>query len=77
MGAAFALLLAALYVGVAAGTWAAVRGAFLPSLVFVAVFALYLLLISSGPEATTRFRVPMAPFLAALAGLGWSRIVAR
>jgi hypothetical protein len=77
MAAAFALLLAALYVGVAAGTWGALRGTFIPSLVFVAVFVLYLLLISSGPEATTRFRVPIVPFLAALAGLGWSKIVAR
>jgi hypothetical protein len=73
LAALFVLFLAALYLGAAAGGFHALRDGRTASLVFLSLFPAYLQLISSGPEATTRFRVPMAPFLAALAGFGWSR----
>jgi len=77
LAAGCALLLGVLYLGAAGGAAAAIRRGDQGALVFLAAFVLYLLLISAGPEANTRFRVPMAPFLATLAGLGWSRMLAR
>ncbi len=70
--AGFASLLGMLYVGAGMGAVAALRSGRRAALALLAVFVLYFLLISAGPEANTRFRVPMAPFLATLAGLGWS-----
>lgn len=77
LSVALGLLLACLYLAASSGVLAAIRGGATASLVFLAVFLLYFLVISAGPEANTRFRVPMAPFLAALAGLGWSRRLVR
>ena len=42
-------------------------------LILAGVFILYFLLISAGPEANTRFRVPIMPFVAVLAGFGFAR----
>lgn len=41
-----------------------------PTLVLVLVVGIYFLVVSTGPEAYARFRVPLMPFLAALAGWG-------
>ena len=43
------------------------------ALIVCGAFILYFLLISAGPEANTRFRVPITPFLAVLTGFGFSR----
>jgi 4-amino-4-deoxy-L-arabinose transferase-like glycosyltransferase len=40
-------------------------------LVLVLALIVYFLIVSSGPEAYSRFRVPIAPFLALLAGCGF------
>jgi 4-amino-4-deoxy-L-arabinose transferase-like glycosyltransferase len=47
-----------------------IRSKNLPGLVLVFVVVIYFLVVSSGPEAYARFRVPLMPFLAALAGWG-------
>ena len=73
----FALPLGLSYLAACWGAATAIRSDQRAPLVFLAVFLFYLLLISAGPEANTRFRVAMTPFLAALAGLGWSRMLAR
>lgn len=39
-------------------------------LTLIIVMLSYLIVVSAGPEAYCRFRVPMAPFLCLLAGLG-------
>jgi 4-amino-4-deoxy-L-arabinose transferase-like glycosyltransferase len=77
LAAAFALLLGSLYLGAAAGASRAMREGARPALLFLAAFIAYFLLLSAGPEANTRFRVPIAPFVAVLAGFGWSRMLAR
>ena len=41
-----------------------------PTLVLVLVVGIYFLVVCAGPEAYARFRVPLMPFLAALAGWG-------
>ena len=41
--------------------------------VVVAVLA-YFVIISAGPEAASRFRVPLAPLLALLSAAGWQRL---
>lgn len=38
---------------------------------------IYFVLISAGPEAYSRFRIPIVPFLAILAGVGYEAILAR
>jgi len=43
-------------------------------LLILLTIPLYFLLISSGPEAWARFRFPMVPFIAILAGFGLQRI---
>lgn len=77
LGGLFAFVLAMLYLASCWGAATAIRRDHRASLAFLGVLLLYFLLISTGPEANTRFRVPMTPFLAALAGLGWSRMLAR
>jgi 4-amino-4-deoxy-L-arabinose transferase-like glycosyltransferase len=48
-----------------------------PLLALCGAVLLYLVAASSFLEANTRFRVPMAPFLALLAARGWTRSLAR
>lgn len=73
LAGAFALLLFSLYLGAAAGAGALVRSRNFAALVVTGGIAAYFVVVSAGPEANTRFRVPAAPFLAALAGHGWTR----
>jgi 4-amino-4-deoxy-L-arabinose transferase-like glycosyltransferase len=71
---ALALLhLIVLYSGVVIGL---VRRRFRAAGMVVAAAAIaYFVLASSGPEARARFRVPLAPLLAALSGAGWASMV--
>lgn len=69
----FAALLAALYAFALLGLWRLARARDFTSLSITLSFILYFVVMSAGPEATTRFRVPIAPFLAILAGAGTSR----
>ncbi len=39
--------------------------------------ALSLMILAAGPEAYARYRMPAAPFLAMLAGIGWCPRAAR
>jgi hypothetical protein len=64
--------LALLYAGAAAGLWLAWRQGSLRLLAPLLLTLGYLLLVSTGAEAYSRFRVPMAPLLAMLAGPGWA-----
>jgi hypothetical protein len=68
--------LALVYALVAIALWRRPRGARgVRDLVVLAVtLAAYLAVLSSGPEAYPRFRAPIAPLLAILAGLGAQRL---
>ena len=63
------------------GVLVAIRGLYLGSysddvsIIFLLSLAVCLLLLSSGPEATARFRIPSMPFLSVVASLGWIRAV--
>jgi 4-amino-4-deoxy-L-arabinose transferase-like glycosyltransferase len=46
-------------------------------LIFLGGFILYFVLISAGPEAYSRFRVPIMTFIAVLSGCGWSMVASR
>ena len=35
------------------------------------------MLLAAGPEGTARLRIPPLPFLAIIAGIGWTRIATR
>jgi 4-amino-4-deoxy-L-arabinose transferase-like glycosyltransferase len=62
--------LVALYVLVVIGLWAAWRQRRLRNCFIPIVVVLYLLLVSSGSDAYSRFRSPLMPFFAVLAGAG-------
>ena len=66
---AFALLHLAVMYGLAViGLWR------LPPQAMAVLLILYLVVLSSGPEAYPRFRVPIAPLLAMLAGVGYQHL---
>jgi len=64
-----------LYVLAAVGLWAAWRERQLHNCLMPFVVILYLAVVSSGLDAYSRFRLPIMPFLALLAGLGAVAIV--
>jgi hypothetical protein len=71
---AYVLLhLARVYAGAARGVLRVTRGARSrwPAHVLLAGIAIYLVVVAAGPEAYARFRVPVMPFLAIFAGIGW------
>ncbi|MBN2464229.1 glycosyltransferase family 39 protein [candidate division WOR-3 bacterium] len=67
-GIAFLVLL---YVGVVRWLARTSRHGWTPGVVVLVTVLVYLVLTSAGPEATSRFRVPMMPFLALLSAAGW------
>lgn len=68
------LHLALVYAGAARGVLLATRGSrsWWPAHVLLGGIAIYLVVVAAGPEAYARFRVPVMPFLAVFAGIGWS-----
>lgn len=66
------LLLIGLYLAALYGTFQLVNARQYGLLALVALIIGYFLLISSGPEAYSRFRVPSVPYIALLAGYGAS-----
>ena len=68
--ALFALLLGVSYLAATLGVVWLIRKREFASLATVVVFLLYFVLISAGPEANTRFRIPAMPFIAILGGVG-------
>ena len=58
----------ALFVGVAAGLWSGAASA--PGFAFFAAWALHLTLLHSIYASNLRYRLPLEPFLAVLAGAG-------
>ena len=70
------LLLAVALIGAAIGLWRALTfPSWRRSLWVPLAFIAYFLVLSAGPEAYSRFRVPIVPFIAALAGVGWSAVL--
>ena len=69
------LYLAVLYTLVVVGLWSAWRGHRLRNCLLPLIVIFYLAIVSSGLEAYSRFRVPIMPFLALLAGAGATAIV--
>ncbi len=65
--------LAVVYAGVVLWLARATRGSWTPGVVFVVATLAYFIVISAGPEAASRFRVPLAPLLALLSAAGWQR----
>lgn len=67
---------ALLFVGLAFAPWRK-RGEIARETVFIHLFLvgllLYLALLSAGPEANLRFRLPMIPVLALYSGIGWDK----
>ena len=63
------------------GVFFAIRGLYLGSyddglcVIFLLSLAVCLLVLASGPEATSRFRIPAMPFLSVVASVGWIRAV--
>jgi hypothetical protein len=79
MLAAEAFYLAAIYLGGIAALvlgWPAIRRAFFEHALWVGTAA-YLLVVSAGPEAYARFRVPMVPVLATYGAWGGALILER
>lgn len=70
VGAYGDLYLLVLYVLVVVGLWAAWREHRLRNCLLPLVVICYLAIVSSGLDAYSRFRLPIMPFLALLAGLG-------
>jgi hypothetical protein len=68
---------ALLLVGVALGVVLAYVQGNRFGLAFALCLIGYFLVLSAGPEAFARFRVPIVPYLAALAGVGWPGALAR
>lgn len=48
---------------------------FLPQHIFLGIIAFYLLIVPAGPEAYSRFRIPLMPIFSLYAGLGGTRIL--
>jgi hypothetical protein len=68
-----------LYTGVAYVVLQIARGELAMSSVHIFIWGvlLYFIVVSAGPEAYSRFRVPIMPFLALYAGVGISALYAR
>jgi 4-amino-4-deoxy-L-arabinose transferase-like glycosyltransferase len=66
--------LAVIYSGVVLWLTRAARGDWTPGVVVVAAVLVYFIVISAGPEAASRFRVPLAPLLALLSAAGWQSL---
>ncbi len=73
----FTGLLGVWYVGSGLGMRELWRDRNRQAVVVVFAFISYFCLLSAGPEANTRFRVPIMPFVAVLSGLGLARLAAR
>jgi hypothetical protein len=69
--------LAIMYLGVTIGVVGLVGRRLREPLVVVGVVLVYLVLISSGPEAYSRFRAPVMPLFAVLAGIGLANLSPR
>jgi 4-amino-4-deoxy-L-arabinose transferase-like glycosyltransferase len=69
------LYLLVLYVLVVVGLWVAWREHRLRNCLLPLIVIFYLAIVSSGLDAYSRFRVPIMPFLALLAGLGAMAII--
>jgi 4-amino-4-deoxy-L-arabinose transferase-like glycosyltransferase len=65
--------LAVVYAGVALWLVRTPRDGWTPGVVVVVATLAYFVIISAGPEAASRFRVPLAPLLALLSAAGWQR----
>jgi len=68
------VFLAVLYAGVVLWLLRTPLGGLTPGVVVVVVVLGYFTLMSTGPEATSRFRVPLAPLLALLSAAGWQSL---
>jgi 4-amino-4-deoxy-L-arabinose transferase-like glycosyltransferase len=68
-----------LYTGIACTVARIARGRLVLSSVHIFIWGLllYFIVVSAGPEAYSRFRVPIMPFLALYAGVGISALYAR
>jgi 4-amino-4-deoxy-L-arabinose transferase-like glycosyltransferase len=66
-------LLAGIYFGTALGTWKLVRSRQWYLLYFLCILIVYFPILSAGGGTGARFRIPIVPFLAIMAGIGFSR----
>jgi len=68
------LMMIFVWVGVVRAVLALIRGQTTPAflLLIPLAVAMLMLVLAAGPEATARMRTPAIPFLAMLAGVGWS-----
>jgi len=66
--------LAVLYAGTVLWFVRASRTDWTPGAVVIVAVLAYFAVISAGPEAASRFRVPLAPLLALLSAAGWQRL---
>ena len=64
------ILLAIFYVGSALGVWKLLRSKQWYLLGLVVIPIIYFSILSAGGESVSRFRIPIVPFLALLAGIG-------
>jgi CHASE2 domain-containing sensor protein len=71
------LLLGALYCGGGVGVVHLVRRRNWMALALPGIVILYFVVLSSGAETSYRFRAPIVPFLAILAGAGYGMLAAR
>ncbi|MDP8970050.1 MAG: hypothetical protein M3N52_06070, partial [Actinomycetota bacterium] len=75
------VILAGLYLCALVGAVTAARQRRWPQLGVLGALIAYFLLVSSGTESFSRFRVPMVPYLAVLGGCGaatvWARVARR
>jgi 4-amino-4-deoxy-L-arabinose transferase-like glycosyltransferase len=67
------VLMAGLYLGSAIGVWKLFREKQWYLLFLLMMLITYFLLLSAGGESVSRFRIPIIPFLAILAGIGFSK----
>jgi 4-amino-4-deoxy-L-arabinose transferase-like glycosyltransferase len=65
------VLLALILLGAILGVWRAWTSPARRNLAVPITLIAYFLILSAGPEAYGRFRVPVLPFIAALSGVGW------
>jgi hypothetical protein len=66
-----------LYLGAAIGVIHLIREQRWMQLVFVSIVILYLVGLSVGGESTYRFRAPITPLLAILAGVGYGMTICK
>jgi 4-amino-4-deoxy-L-arabinose transferase-like glycosyltransferase len=69
--------LAAVYVGLFTGIIVLVRKRAFETLLPIGAIALYLVIVSSGPESYSRFRSPLMPLFAVVAGTGLAALATR